>query len=312
MKQIPVYLFNGFLECGKTKFIQETLQDERFGRKDKTLLLVCEEGELDYSPDLFAIDKYRVEILQEDTFNLQKLTQLDKEFKPDCVMLEYNGMWDNAKLFDNLPERWAVAQVMTFFDSNTFEIFNQNMRQQTFEKISIADLVVFNRFDFSKHDKMVFHKAVRTITRRCDILYESEKGEVYRDDIVDPLPYDINKDVIEIEDKDFAYFYRDICEETDKYNGKTVTFVGQVGISKKMPTDCILIGRHIMTCCEADIEYSPLVAVGKRLVEHMQWAKITAKISVEKHMVYKGDGPVLKIIEITKCDKPEDDFATFY
>ena len=38
---IPVYLFTGFLESGKTKFIQETLEDERFNAGEKTLLLLC-------------------------------------------------------------------------------------------------------------------------------------------------------------------------------------------------------------------------------------------------------------------------------
>ena len=41
---IPVYLFTGFLESGKTKFIQETLEDERFNDGTPTLLLLCEEG----------------------------------------------------------------------------------------------------------------------------------------------------------------------------------------------------------------------------------------------------------------------------
>ena len=38
--ETPVYLFLGFLESGKTKFIQETLEDERFDSGEKTLLLV--------------------------------------------------------------------------------------------------------------------------------------------------------------------------------------------------------------------------------------------------------------------------------
>ena len=28
--ELPVYLFTGFLEAGKTRFIQETLEDRRF------------------------------------------------------------------------------------------------------------------------------------------------------------------------------------------------------------------------------------------------------------------------------------------
>ena len=42
--EIPVYLFTGFLEAGKTRFIQETLEDERFNAGERTLLLLCEEG----------------------------------------------------------------------------------------------------------------------------------------------------------------------------------------------------------------------------------------------------------------------------
>ena len=48
MRDLPIYLFTGFLESGKTKFIQETLEDERFNAGEKTLLLVCEEGEEEY------------------------------------------------------------------------------------------------------------------------------------------------------------------------------------------------------------------------------------------------------------------------
>jgi len=312
MNQVPVYLFNGFLECGKTQFIQETLQDERFGREERTLIVVCEEGELDYIPEKFALNNYKIVRLDKESFNFKNLTQLDKDFNPDTIMLEYNGMWDNDKLFSSLPERWALAQVMTFFDSNTFNVYNQNMRQQTFEKISIADLVVFNRFNFDKMDKLAFHKAVRSITRRCDILYETIQGEVVRDDIIDPLPYDINAELIEIQEQDYAYFYRDICEETEKYNGKRIKFLGQVGISEKMPKDAMLIGRHIMSCCEADIEYSPLVAQGEISAKHMEWVVITAKISIEKHLIYKGKGPVLKIEKIEKATKPQEDFVTFY
>ena len=50
---IPMYVFTGFLESGKTKFIQETLEDERFNAGEKTLLLVFEEGEEEYDPTTY-------------------------------------------------------------------------------------------------------------------------------------------------------------------------------------------------------------------------------------------------------------------
>ena len=50
-RQIPVYIFTGFLEGGKTHIIQESMCDERFNTGEKTLIILCEEGieELDIS-----------------------------------------------------------------------------------------------------------------------------------------------------------------------------------------------------------------------------------------------------------------------
>ena len=48
---VPVYLFTGFLEAGKTKFIKETMQDENFNDlKRKYLIIQCEEGEEEIEP----------------------------------------------------------------------------------------------------------------------------------------------------------------------------------------------------------------------------------------------------------------------
>ena len=44
-KEIPVYLFTGFLDSGKTTFIQGSLEDPAFNSGEKTLVLLCEEGE---------------------------------------------------------------------------------------------------------------------------------------------------------------------------------------------------------------------------------------------------------------------------
>ena len=63
-KEIPVYLFVGFLESGKTTFIQETFEDPNFDSGDKTLLLVCEEGEVEYQPGKFAFPGTTVQVIE--------------------------------------------------------------------------------------------------------------------------------------------------------------------------------------------------------------------------------------------------------
>ncbi len=314
-QETPVYMFLGFLESGKTKFIQETLEDPRFNSGEKTLLLVTEEGVEEYETYKFCnAENVQLVILDnKEQLTEEYLTQLQLEHAFDRVVVEYNGMWTMEEFFQAMPEGWMINQIMTFFDSNTFLTYNANMRQLVFDKIQNTQLAVFNRFDDTM-DKMAFHKIVRGISRRCDIVYEKVDGKAEFDDIEDPLPFDIHAPVIEIEDRDYAFFYRDLTENLEAYIGKTVKFKGIVATDKRLPEKNIVIGRHIMTCCEADIEYS---GVACELAEDMglqtrDWLELTAKIEFKKHYVYKGKGPVLVAIKAEKCQPLEDALATFY
>lgn len=312
-KEIPVYLFLGFLESGKTKFVQETFEDERFDSGEKTLLLVCEEGELEYDPSRFAVKKFAVETVSQKDLTLDHLNKLSKKHGVERVVVEFNGMLELGALFDAMPDGWMIAQVMTFFDASTFLSYNQNMRQLVFDKVQYSDMVVFNRFreEFSKEE---FHKIVRGMTRRPDIVYEYVGGRAEYDEIEDPLPYDINAKIIEIEDRDYAFFYRDLMEETEKYAGKTVRFKGLVAVDRKMKAGTIVLGRHIMTCCEADIAYSGMVVLHASALplKTRDWVKITARIDVEYHKIYGGKGPVLKASALDYCEMPDPELATFY
>ncbi len=313
--ETPVYLFLGFLKSGKTKFIQETMEDPRFSSGEKTLLLVCEEGIEEYETIRFAsAENVEYALIDgKEKLTEEYLTELQKKCGAERVVVEYNGMWETGELFEAMPEGWMINQVMTFFDSNTFLNDNANMRQLVFDKIQNAQLVVFNRFDDTL-DKMDFHKIVRGISRRTDIVYEKADGSADFDDIEDPLPFDIHAPVIEIEDRDYAFFYRDLTENLESYIGKTVKFKGLVATDKRLaPTD-IVVGRHVMVCCEEDIEYSGLACVlpYQMDLKMRDWVNVTAKIQFQKHTIYKGKGPVLVAEKVVVCTPPDEQLATFY
>lgn len=312
-KETPVFLFMGFLDSGKTKFIQETLEDKRFYEGEKTLLLVTEEGEEEYVPSRFAVKDVTIKVASKEEMTAKNLEKWQLEAEADRVLVEYNGMWTLDVLFDAMPEGWFLTQTMTFFDAATFLSYNANMRQLTFDKISNAQMTVFNRFP-DGGDTAEFHKTVRAISRQTDIVYEHVNGKAEYDDIVDPMPYDMNAPVVCIEDRDYALFYRDLSENMEAYIGKTVKFKGLVVSDKRLPQNSVVIGRHVMTCCEADIQYSGLACVVPAAVDlkTRDWAEVTAKIAYEKHAVYKGKGPVLFANAIEKCDPPEEQLATFY
>ncbi len=313
--ETPVYLFLGFLESGKTKFIQETLEDPRFSSGERTLLLVCEEGEEEYESIRFSNAESVDIVTLEDKEQLNEayLSELQLKYGADRIVVEYNGMWELGDFFNAMPEGWMINQIMTFFDARTFVNYNANMRQLVYDKIQDTQLVVFNRYEGTM-DKMSFHKIVRGITRRADIVYEYESGKADFDDIEDPLPFDINAPVIEIADRDYAFFYRDLTENLEAYVGKTVKFLGLVATDKRLaPTD-IVLGRHVMTCCEADIQYCGLACVlpQEMNLKTRDWIRITAKVEFKKHRIYKGKGPVLTVEKVVVCDAPEEQLTTFY
>lgn len=313
--ETPVYLFLGFLESGKTKFIQETLEDPRFSSGEKTLLLVMEEGVEEYETIRFSNAENIDLVMIEDKEQLTEtyLSQLQAKHGAERIVVEYNGMWLLEDFFNAMPEGWMINQIMTFFDTATALTYNTNMRQLVFDKIENAQLVVFNRYT-AETDKMALHKLVRGITRRADIVYEYADGRADFDDIEDPLPFDINAPLIQIEDRDYAFFYRDLTENLEAYIGKTVRFKGIVATDKRLlPTD-IVVGRHVMTCCADDIQYC---GVACELPEEMglktrDWISVTAKIEFKKHRIYKGKGPVLVAERVIVCEQPEEQLATFY
>ncbi len=315
--EISVYLFLGFLESGKTKFIQETLEDPRMEDGGRTLLLVCEEGEEEYVPSRFAVKNVDIEYLDtEEDLTQSNLEYFVKKHRARRVLVEYNGMWLLQKFFDAMPEEWVVNQMMSFFDASTFVNYNQNMRQLVFDKVQMTQLVVFNRFkgEYVKDD---FHKIVRGISRRPDIVYEYVGGKAEYDDIEDPLPFDINAPIIEVEDRDFAFFYRDLSENPQQYIGKKVRFKGMAAVSKKVGAGAIVIGRFIMTCCEADIAYDGFALKTNGLIEGVatrDWLKVLAEISYGYSPVYRQQGPVLSAIEIERARPlPKDEaVATYY
>ena len=311
---IPVYLFTGFLEAGKTKFIQETLENYRFNKGERTLLLLCEEGELDYAPERFIGDYVFIKkIDREEQFTEEYMLELEEQFDIERVMIEYNGMWNIDAVFAALPPRWMVAQEFSFADFRSFLSYNMNMRQLVYDKLKSCELIVFNRSPKGA-DVMEHHKIVRAANRSCTLAYEHEDGSVDYDDIEDPLPFDIEAPVIEIADKDYAIWYRDMVEETIKYSGKTVSFKGQVSLNRGLPKNSFVIGRPMMTCCEADIAFAGLAVNEAPRMDFLpgDWVRLIAEIRLEKHPAYQEKGPVLYAIELNKTEPPEEELATFY
>ena len=311
---VAVYLFTGFLEAGKTRFINETLKDNNFNDGSRKFLIIrCEDGEEEFDPAELGSNMSLSVFEDEKSITPDRLCAMQKRAGAEIVIIEYNGMWMLDSLYNNLPENWLVYQEIFIADSNTILSYNANMRQLTVDKLTGCEMAVFNRTS-DKTDAMALHKLVRGVSRRANICYENMDGEVTFDEIEDPLPFDVNAPVIEIKDEDYAIFYRDMSEDFEKYKNKTVRFKGIAALDSALPSGQYAIGRHVMVCCADDIAYRGIVAKGMCGVDikTRDWIVVEGKLCEEYSKIYGTKGPVLSVKRVERASIPEQELATFY
>ena len=178
------------------------------------------------------------------------------------------------------------------------------------EQVFASDVVIFNRTD-DDTDRGHLRRTIKNINRKAQIVYERKDGTI--DERPEELPFDINQDVIELSDADYAIWYMDAMENYKKYDGKVVKFLALVYNPDKLKKGIIVPGRFAMTCCVEDVTFIGFKCKYEKEEElaHKSWIDITAEIHVEFAREYKGKGPVLYPVAIEKAQKPEDELVYF-
>ena len=309
-KTIPVYLINGFLESGKTEFITFTLSQPYFRSKGKTLLLVCEEGEIDYDAALLKQTQTFMEVIEEEEdFQPVNLTELEQKYRPERIIIEYNGMWNMKDMV--LPEHWRVEQQITNIDARSFPMYYTNMKSMVAEMVRNSELIIFNRCDGIK-ELSNYKRNVKAVNQRAEIVFEDANGEI-SEMLEEELPYDINLPVIELDNLGFGIWYLDSLDHLERYEGKTVSFVAQVLKPKSFPKDYFVPGRLAMTCCAEDMAFLGFACEYEAVSElkEKSWIKVTAKIAKEYWPDYGGEGPVLHAVKLEQTEEPEEPIISF-
>ena len=311
-KEIPVYLFTGFMDSGKTSLVEETLFENEFTDGAKGLIIMCEDGDVEYNVDKLRTVNFKVtEIENEEDFTEAKLNEINDSFMPEQVFIEYNGTWGIDKVLETkLPEGWVIVQSLATVDSTTFDLYMNNMRAMMQEQFFASDVVIFNRTD-DDTDRGHLRRMVKNINRKAQIVYEKKDGTI--DERPEELPFDINADIIELSDADYAIWYMDAMENYKKYNGKKIKFLALVYNPEELKKGFMVPGRFAMTCCIDDVTFIGFKCKydKEHEIPHKSWITITAEIHVEFAREYKGKGPVLYPISIEPAEKPEDELVYF-
>ena len=253
-EEIPVYLFTGFMDSGKTSLIKDTIFENDFANGSKGLIIMCEDGDVEYDMDKLKAANIQVaEIDSEDEFTAAKLNELNMQYLPEQVFIEYNGTWGIDKIIEaELPKGWVIVQSLATVDSTTFDLYMNNMRAMMQEQVFASDVVIFNRTD-DDTDRGHLRRTIKNINRKAQIVYERKDGTI--DERPEELPFDINQDVIELSDADYAIWYMDAMENYKKYDGKVVKFLALVYNPDKLRKGVMVPGRFAMTCCIEDVTF---------------------------------------------------------
>lgn len=311
-----VFLFTGFLESGKTTFLQSVLENINFCNGQPTLLLVCEEGAQEYDSKRFATDSVKIEYIRsESELSRKNLSVLCRKAQASRVLVEYNGMWSLDTFYTEMPEDWRVFREMLFIDAATFMTYNTNMRQLMYDKLKRCTVACFNNPEsLSGADKEMIHKIVRAASKRADIAYQYADGRTDYDTEVDALPYDIDAPTIVIQDYDYAVWTRDLTDNPANYDGKTVSVKLSTADCDGMVPNEICAGRYVMVCCENDMQFTGLVCenVPAELNKAGKWILVTGTLQIKDHPLYGARGPVMACVSARECDAPSQEVATFY
>lgn len=311
--QTPIYLITGFLESGKSSFLEYTIEQDYFEIAGRTLLILCEEGEVEYDKEVLKKTHTVVEIIEEEAdFNADTLKYLKKKHRPARVLLEYNGMWSVSRLEEmEMPKGWGIVQQITTVDASCFQAYMNNLKSIFVEMIRNTDLVIFNRCRTG--DPLAsYRRSVIVVNPQAQIMFENEEG-VIEDIFEESMPYDLDADIVEILDEDYGIWYVDMRDNPEDYEGKKMRFKGRVLRSKEQQADYFVPGRMAMTCCADDTTFIGFLCKSTRAKELKKgsWVEVTAEVKWEYAKVYKEEGPVLYAVQISPCQPPKEELVYF-
>lgn len=309
---IPIYLINGFLEAGKTTFIRPMLEGGDFTEDERTLLLMCEDGEEEYDEQALQYhDVTRLTVDKESDVTPEFFRSLKKKYRPTQIVIEWNGMWTLENLVKQLPREFDLYQIVTLVDASTFEAYVANMGAIMMEKIMNTDMVIFNRCTDELKEQLR-KRNLKMVNRRAEMYLEfsPDRAEPYDSGVP---PFDMSQPVLELDDRDFGVWYVDVMDHPDRYEGKSVRFRGMVAKSDKFPKGSFVAGRFAMVCCAEDTTFLGMICKGPEYaeLESKDWVEVTAKVKQEYVELYQGDGPMLYTEKVERCLPPKEELVTF-
>lgn len=307
----PVYICTGFLNSGKTTFIQDTLLNQDWIEEGPTLLIRCEEGEEEYSEKyLDAHQLFMVDVEDMDDLDQTFFEKCEKIYHPVQVIIEFNGMWDLQEVMDaDYPKHWEIQGVYSTVNGETLDMYLKNMRNILLNQLVESELIVVNRCT-ENTNRSAFRRSMKMQNPIGQVLFEDVDGNIIPETEED-LPYDLKEKHIELEDLDYGIWFIDAYEHPERYVGKELSFLAQIMRPQNMPNNMIVAGRQIMTCCADDIQFGayPAYLPGEARIEQKSWVRIKVRFEHKRVQKFGQKQPVLYVLDLKLAEKPEEEIV---
>lgn len=307
----PIYIFFGFLDSGKTKAIKETLYDGRFNEGEKSLIICFEKGDEEYDDKFLKYTNSDVVYLDFKDFSLDKQKELDNLYKPERIVIEFNGMDSVEDFFkQGFIKSWEIAQTLCTVDASTFKLFITNMKQFMYNHIKFSEVAVVNRIE--GQDLRFLRNNLKGINQRVEIIFEDKDGNV-TNKLNEDL-FDTSKPLI-ISDTDYGLWYMDAIDNSLKYEGCQIEINAYYYEQVKEYENLGIFGRKAMVCCSDDIQavaFSVVDTSGKNLplMQKGKFYHLIGKI----HCLDDEEGfktCVIYLDSYAEADEPSDPLVYF-
>ncbi|MBQ1483623.1 MAG: hypothetical protein IIZ28_08660 [Erysipelotrichaceae bacterium] len=306
----PVYVFSGFLDSGKTQAIKETLYNPRFNEGESSLILVFEQGDVEYDEKFLKFTNSQVLYMDSiKDLTIEKQKEIDKKYRGiERIFIELNGMEDDNILYETgFISDWELAQTLTTIDASKFNLYLANMRQFLYNHVVNAEVVILNRSDGC--DKRYLRNNLKSINQYVELIYEDKDGNV-SNKIEDEL-FDVSKD-LDISDMDYGLWFMDAVDNPDKYDRKNISIKVKYAGTIDDEQNVLIMGRKAMVCCANDITdiALPCIGLNEKQIDKNKYYQLTGV----GHVVENDEGMricALNVRSFKEAEAPKDELVTF-
>lgn len=174
-----IELILGFLESGKTSFINSMLKNDEL--QNETIVIIQDEfGQTEIKNKLLN-PKENIEVINivnnsNDEINESYIKKILTKYSPNRIFIEMNGMKDSNSIINifndkNINKLCKMDDIVTIIDAKKFFMYFRNMKNILVPQIFNSKTIILNNIsDLNKKDFLNIQKEIKKINETANLI----------------------------------------------------------------------------------------------------------------------------------------------